>query len=137
MKAPRSRDSIGCDVVSIPRLARVLGRNPPAFRDELFTETEHRAGRACVEELALCFAVKEATLKALGTGFIAGIKATDIEVRLGERLGGRNTAGVTLHGVPAALVRARGATLQAETALRREHATAVVHLLSPHPRGGA
>ncbi|MCY1082525.1 holo-ACP synthase [Archangium lansingense] len=133
MKAPRSRDSIGCDVVSIPRLARVLGRNPPAFRDELFTQVEHRAGHAGVEELALCFAVKEATLKALGTGFIAGIKATDIEVRLDER----NTAEVTLYGAPAALVRARGATLQAETALCGDHATAVVHLLSPHPRGGA
>jgi holo-[acyl-carrier protein] synthase len=133
MRAPRSREAVGCDVVSIPRLARVLDRNPPAFRNELFTELEHREGRAHVQELALCFAVKEATLKALGTGFIAGIQTTDVEVRLGEP----GTAEVTLRGAPAALVRARGATLHVETALRGDHATAVVYLLSPHPRGGA
>ncbi len=129
MKAPHSRDSVGCDLVSVPRLARILARNPPAFRDELFTQNEHRQGHALVEELALCFAVKEATLKALGTGFIAGVQAKDVEVRLGAP----GTAEITLRGALALLARTRGATFRAETSLRQGQATAVVYLLSLHP----
>jgi holo-[acyl-carrier protein] synthase len=133
MKAPVCRDAVGCDVVSIHRFARILGRNPPTFRDELFTAQEHRQGQARIEELALCFAVKEATLKALGTGFIAGVQAQDVEVRLGEA----GAPEIILRGALALLARARGATLRAETTLHAHHAMAVVYLLSPSPRGPA
>ena len=73
--------------------SEVLARNPPEFRDQIFTAAEQQAATS-TEELARRFAVKEATLKALGIGLVAGIHPTDIEVsadadgRCDVRLGG-------------------------------------------------
>ena len=77
---------IGTDLVKIDRIDKA-GKNHPGFLERVFTEREreycmrqkypaqHYAGR---------FAAKEAVLKAIGTGWSAGVKWTDIEVLHGE-----------------------------------------------------
>lgn len=77
---------IGVDLVKINRIDKA-GKNHPGFLERVFTEQEraycskqkfpaqHYAGR---------FAAKEAVLKAIGTGWSAGIKWTDMEVLHGE-----------------------------------------------------
>jgi holo-[acyl-carrier protein] synthase len=76
----------GIDIVEIARLEEVIARRGHRFADRVFTESEraycdgrprpaiHYAGR---------FAVKEAVLKAIRTGWVKGIRWTDIEVTLG------------------------------------------------------
>jgi len=76
----------GIDIVEIGRLEQVMARRGHRFADRVFTEAEraycesrprpamHYAGR---------FAVKEAVLKAIRTGWVKGIRWTDIEVTLG------------------------------------------------------
>ncbi len=74
---------IGIDIVSIPRIERMLEKWGRLFTERVFTpveiafcESKSRPG----EHFALRWAVKEAMLKALGSGLRAGIKWTDIEV---------------------------------------------------------
>jgi holo-[acyl-carrier protein] synthase len=76
----------GIDLVDIARLARTLADHPERFRQRCFTEAE-RAYAAShpkreSQHLAARFAAKEATLKAIGTGWRDGIAWTDIEVKL-------------------------------------------------------
>ncbi len=74
---------LGVDIVEIERMAKVLGRTP-RFRERVYSEEE----RAYCDKMAkpavhyaMRFAAKEAVLKALGTGFSAGIAPQDVEVR--------------------------------------------------------
>ena len=73
----------GVDLVGCARIAQVMQRHGSRFLDRVFTPTEQdycqrRRNRA--ESLAGRFAAKEAILKALGTGWRAGIAWTDMEV---------------------------------------------------------
>jgi holo-[acyl-carrier protein] synthase len=77
---------IGIDLVKIDRIDKA-GKNQSGFLERVFTAREraycsrqkfpaqHYAGR---------FAAKEAVLKAIGTGWSAGVKWTDIEVLHGD-----------------------------------------------------
>ncbi len=77
---------IGVDLVKIDRIGRAV-KSRVGFLERVFTESEreycsrqkfpaqHYAGR---------FAAKEAVLKAIGTGWSAGVKWTDMEVLHGE-----------------------------------------------------
>lgn len=77
---------IGIDLVKIDRIDKA-GNNRSGFLERVFTEREreycsrqkfpaqHYAGR---------FAAKEAVLKAIGTGWSAGVKWTDMEVLHGD-----------------------------------------------------
>lgn len=73
----------GIDLVDVPRIERMLSEHGARFRERCFTAGElsgaDASGRAA-EFLAGRFAVKEAALKALGTGWSGGIAWTDIEV---------------------------------------------------------
>lgn len=78
--------AVGCDVVEIARLQRLLAERPGA-RERLFTPREladaergpvDPEGAVAVERLAARFAAKEATRKALGG---RGPSLTSIEVR--------------------------------------------------------
>jgi holo-[acyl-carrier protein] synthase len=120
-RAPVSATRVGCDVVEIGRLERVLARNPAAFRDRIFTAAE-QAVAGSIDALARRFAVKEATLKALGIGLVAGVHPTDIEVVAREDGG----CDVRLTGAPALLGRAR--TISARTWIDAGHASAIVWL---------
>jgi len=79
---------LGTDLVSIPRLERVLARHSERFLARVFTAAEReeclRRARPAVH-LAARFAAKEAALKALGTGWGAGIQWREIEVRSTDR----------------------------------------------------
>ena len=102
VRAPTSHTRVGCDLVELQRLELVLARNLPEFRDQLFTAADQQAA-ASTEELARRFAVKEATLKALGIGLVAGIRLADIEVTAGADA----RCHVRLHGAAGLLARGR------------------------------
>ncbi|MGA2192365.1 MAG: holo-ACP synthase [Nitrospirota bacterium] len=78
---------IGIDLVNIERIEKAVLRWSDAFRDRVFTKGElgycdrqkHPAAH-----LAARFGVKEAALKAFGTGLSGGATWKDIEVVRGE-----------------------------------------------------
>lgn len=71
----------GIDVVDIERFSILIERGGKAFLDRCFVAKElDEASYNTNERLAAWFAVKEAVLKALGTGQTNGATFTDIEV---------------------------------------------------------
>lgn len=76
----------GIDVVETARIARLLDEHGDRFLSRCFTRNEISYCQANgqpqrrVEHLAGRFAAKEAILKALGTGWRAGIAWTDAEI---------------------------------------------------------
>ena len=74
---------IGSDLVDIRRIERAMKRHGARFAERIFTEGE-RAYCAAQKEPARAFAkrfaAKEATAKALGSGFRGGLALADIEV---------------------------------------------------------
>jgi holo-[acyl-carrier protein] synthase len=89
---------LGVDMEEISRLGEVIKRHGKIFLERIFTPAEIaycERHRDPVERYAARFAAKEATMKALGTGWGKGVRWRDIEV---TRLpGGRPT--IVLHGV--------------------------------------
>lgn len=77
---------IGADIVDINRIQKLLDEHGSRFIERCFTDHERSYAESKSKELlkvstyAKRFAAKEAAVKALGTGFIKGIKMTDIEV---------------------------------------------------------
>ena len=88
---------IGVDIVDIARIQALLDRYGERFLRRVYTEAETAyamSGANKAERLAGRFAVKEAVMKALGTGKSLGILWRDIETvrgRLGKPV-------VHLHG---------------------------------------
>ncbi len=75
---------IGTDIVSTERLSRLTELHGDRFLLRVFTrrEVETAEQRATLSErLGTRFAAKEATMKALGTGWRGGVQFTQIEVR--------------------------------------------------------
>jgi len=75
--------STGIDIVDIPRLAASMARHGERFSKRVFTDSERAycEGRANPAiHFAGRFAVKEAVLKVLRTGWAKGIGWTDVEV---------------------------------------------------------
>ncbi len=73
----------GIDLVDIPSIARLLVDPTDQFLNRCFTEQERVSVGEGVERAARLsgrFAVKEAVMKALGTGFSGGVGFADIEV---------------------------------------------------------
>ena len=74
---------LGTDIVSVERIAKVLEKNEVAFIDRICTKEEKKYLQSCRDitlKLAKIWAVKEAAVKALGTGFVQGISFLDIEL---------------------------------------------------------
>ncbi|MGH8980763.1 MAG: holo-ACP synthase [Acidimicrobiales bacterium] len=69
---------VGVDAVDVERFGSVLDRRP-SIATRLFTEGERRDGAGDVQRLAVRFAAKEATMKALGRG-IGSVAWHDVEV---------------------------------------------------------
>ena len=82
----RRLDSIigtGIDLVDLERFREVLARRGDAFLERVYTRRERERCLARSDpapELAVRFAAKEATLKAIGTGWREGTRWVDIEV---------------------------------------------------------
>jgi holo-[acyl-carrier-protein] synthase len=73
---------IGIDIVDIERVRAMLDRYRDRFVNRVFTDAENRYAQRSVkiaERLAGRFAVKEAVLKAFGTGKPQGILWRDVE----------------------------------------------------------
>ncbi len=73
---------IGIDIVDIGRIEALLSRYGNRFTERVFTEAEASYAQQSVkraERLAGRFAVKEAVLKAFGTGKSQGIRWRDVE----------------------------------------------------------
>lgn len=89
---------LGVDMEEISRLREVIKRHGKIFLERIFTPAEIaycERHRDPVERYAARFAAKEATMKALGTGWSKGVRWRDIEVT--RMPGGRPT--IVLHGV--------------------------------------
>ena len=77
---------IGVDLVKIDRIDKA-GKNHNGFLERVFTEREREycsRQKYSAQHYAGRFAAKEAVLKAIGTGWSAGVKWTDMEVLHGE-----------------------------------------------------
>ena len=80
---------IGLDLVKIARVRAAAERWQERFLERVFTEAERRycfQRASPYASLAARFAVKEAVLKALGTGWSRGVRWVEIEV-LPDRAG--------------------------------------------------
>jgi holo-[acyl-carrier protein] synthase len=75
---------VGSDLIDIRRIERAIERFGDRFLDRIFTETERRRcdrrGPSRGASYARRFAAKEATAKALGTGFRRGVFWRDLGV---------------------------------------------------------
>jgi holo-[acyl-carrier protein] synthase len=89
MAAPQGENMIvglGVDLVKISRIDKA-GRDHPGFLERVFTQREREycaRQKFPAQHFAGRFAAKEAVLKAIGTGWSAGVKWTDMEVLHGE-----------------------------------------------------
>ena len=78
----------GIDIIEISRIEEVFERRGSRFRDRVFTKDEiaycePRGSKFA--SYAARFAAKEATMKALGTGWSNGIAWCDVEVLRDEK----------------------------------------------------
>jgi holo-[acyl-carrier protein] synthase len=74
---------IGLDATEIPRIADTMARFGDRFLHRIFTDGEIaycQAHRRASQHFAARFAVKEAAMKALGTGHSHGVLWKDVEV---------------------------------------------------------
>jgi len=87
---------IGTDIIECERIGQMLARHGERFTNHVYTEEEFRycSGKKIADQhFAGRWAAKEAVLKALGTGWAAGITWTDVEVVI--QTGGKPT--IQLH----------------------------------------
>lgn len=73
----------GVDLIEISRIREALERHGERFIARVFTEAEQRDCGGRISSLAVRFAAKEATAKALGCG-IGLVSWLDIEIRSDE-----------------------------------------------------
>ena len=74
---------LGCDLIGIARLRGVLERHGDRFLERILSPAERAyclAARDPAERTAVRWAAKEATMKALGTGWSHGVTFAGIEV---------------------------------------------------------
>ncbi len=74
---------LGTDLVEVARISKSISSYGAKFTQRVFTDAERTYSESkanTAERLAARFAAKEAAMKALGTGWTAGITWTQIEV---------------------------------------------------------
>src|SRR5688572_10848657 len=117
---------LGMDAADIPRIAAAIERYGERFLAKVFTGGEIaycRRRRDAASSFAARFAAKEATMKALGTGFSRGVFWTGIEV---VRRGGPPQ--LRFHQGAAVRFAAMGAT-GALLTLTHSHELAIAHVM--------
>jgi holo-[acyl-carrier protein] synthase len=115
----------GIDAIELVRVQKTLARHPERFLRRVFTELEVAYCRGRLRELAVRFAAKEATMKALGTG-IRGVGWREIEI-LADR---RGKPLVYLHGRAKARAIAIGMG-QPEVSLTHSDELALAFVVAP------
>ena len=121
LRAPR----IGLDLVAVGRMRNALEGKRERWQRRVFTAHEWRGAEESSDPaaaLALCFAVKEATFKVLGSGWGRGVAWQDVEALSGEHA----DPVLRLAGRAAELAAEAGLTLTASTAVAGERAVAMV-----------
>ena len=112
----------GIDIIEIPRIQAALDRHGERFLKRVFTELEVFECRGRAEALAVRFAVKEATSKALGTG-IGPISWREVETL--HKWSGEPY--LVLHGAAERIAKERGLVVWAVSLSHsRENGVAVV-----------
>ncbi|QDT37064.1 holo-ACP synthase [Stratiformator vulcanicus] len=74
---------LGTDIVEVQRIAEMIERHGEHFLERTFTDGERAycdRHKNSAQNYAGRWAAKEAAMKALGTGFIKGIRWTEVEV---------------------------------------------------------
>jgi holo-[acyl-carrier protein] synthase len=120
--------SIGIDIIEVARIREVLLRTP-RFCERVFTTAERAycdsRGAVAAQHYAARFAAKEATLKALQTGWRGGITWQDVEITSRES----GAPYLIFHGEAFRLLQNSGATIaHLSLAHTTEHAIAQVVL---------
>lgn len=101
---------IGIDIVDLERMRRAIARHGEHFLRRVFTEGELEFCRRRHDPVpcyAARFAAKEALFKALATGWTAGIRWHDAEVRRAEG------------GAPELMISGRAGEIVGELGVRR------------------
>ena len=119
--------SIGIDIVEVERIERAIDRHGPRFKERLFTPAEidyceKRGARFIL--FAGRFVVKEAALKALGTGWGEGVAWREVEILPS----GAGAPQLLLHGIALERFRALGAT-RAHVSISHTQAHAVAQVI--------
>jgi holo-[acyl-carrier protein] synthase len=116
---------VGVDLVRIDRIGRLLDRYGERFGRKVFTPTEWTESGGRASHLAGRFAVKEAVLKALGTGLSGGIAWHDVETLSRES----GAPEVRTSGIVRSLLERKGPVfIWASISHERENAVAMVIL---------
>lgn len=98
---------LGLDLCQIARIEAVIAARGERFLARIFTDGERaycERKKERASSYAGRFAVKEAVMKLLGTGWTRGVRWVDIEVVRKPR----SAPAVVLHGATAAIASARG-----------------------------
>lgn len=98
---------LGTDIVEIVRIGQMIERHGEHFLQRVYTEDEIRYcqdRKNSTQHFAGRWAAKEAVMKSLGTGFIRGIRWTEIEV-VSQKSGAPKTI---LHGGTGEFAESRG-----------------------------
>ena len=100
--------ALGLDLVQIDRVAATMERRGQRFLERVFTDGERayceRRPQRRATHYAGRFAVKEAVMKLLGTGWARGVRWVDIEVARAPGQAPR----VVLHGETARIAERKG-----------------------------
>ncbi len=116
---------IGIDLVDVARIEKMLAKWGDAFIRRIYSTEEIGYCREKTRpslHYAACFAVKEAFLKAMGTGLGGGISLTDISTV--HRAGGKPE--VMLYGEASALLHAEKMATSVSISHTDDLATAIV-----------
>lgn len=123
----------GIDVIEIARVESALRRSGERFARRVFARSEIadcRSRRRAGPHFALRFVVKEAVMKALGTGWARGVRWVDIET-VSESSGRPEHLSLRLHGRVAELAAASRAHAHLAVSRTRSHAMAFVLFENP------
>ena len=122
----------GIDLVDCTRIKQMLQKHGKRFRERVFTKLEReycQSHRFSMERFSGRFAVKEAVLKMLGTGWQNGIAWTDIETtnddlgRPGVSLSGevaRIANGLGIEQISVSITHTSGLAIASAIALGKE-----------------
>jgi holo-[acyl-carrier protein] synthase len=117
---------IGIDIIEIDRIRSLIKRYGDRFVERVFTPCEIsycRNKKDPSQSFAARFAVKEAFVKALGTGMVSGMKFSDVSLENSDR------PEIRLSGITSSIAESKGiASMHASISHEKDYAIAIVIL---------